>query len=289
MHPIVFEIPDAVPFLGGEPITSFGIFMFFAFLTGGYALRAELGRVGYDPDKAWDLIFVAVIGGIVGAKLYFVFLNYPRLFEVGISYVFSRGGMVWYGGFLLATAFVIWEIRRSKLPLGRMADLIAPPLAIGYAVGRIGCLMVGDDYGRPTSLPWGMRFPEGTPVSSVSNLESYFGIQVDPALVEQYGQIVPVHPTQIYEIALSTLMFAILLKLRPHGHTWGWLFMAWLAMAGMERFIVEVFRAKDDRFFGFLTLAQLISLSLILVGIMGLARLRAPTPGRSDEGASPSA
>ena len=256
--------------------------MSFAFLTGGYALREELGRVGYDPDKAWDLIFMAVIGGMLGAKIYYVLLNYPQLASEGIAFLFQRAGAVWYGGFLLATAFVIWKIRRSKLPLGRMADLIAPPLAIGYAVGRIGCLMVGDDYGRPTSLPWGMRFPEGTPVSSVSNLESYFGIQVDPALVEQYGQIVPVHPTQIYEIALSTLMFVILLKLRPHGHTWGWLFMAWLAMAGIERFIVEVFRAKDDRFFGFLTLAQLISLTLILVGVLGMTRLREPARGQSD-------
>lgn len=125
MHPIAFRLPDGLPFIGGTPITSFGIFMFLAFLTAGVVLRSEMKRTGYDPEKAWDFVFMAVVGGIVGAKVYYVLLNFPRLQEEGLSFVFSRGGMVWYGGFLGATALVVWEIRRSKLPLGRMADLHA--------------------------------------------------------------------------------------------------------------------------------------------------------------------
>jgi phosphatidylglycerol:prolipoprotein diacylglycerol transferase len=242
-----------------------------------------LKRTGYDPEKAWDFVFMAVIGGIVGAKVYYVLLNFPRLQAEGLSFLFSRGGMVWYGGFLGATALIVWEIRRSKLPMGRMADLHAVALAPAYAVGRIGCFLVGDDYGRPTDLPWGIRFPEGTPPTTVANLEGYFGIQVDPALVERYGNVVPVHPTQLYEVAISTLIFLVLLRLRGHEHRWGWLFMFWLVAAGLERGFIEFFRAKDDRFFGVFTLAQLLSLGLIAVGALGMARLWKPdsTKGRT--------
>ena len=281
MHPIAFRLPDGLPFIGGTPITSFGILMFLAFLTAGLVLRSELKRTGYDPEKAWDFVFMAVIGGIVGAKVYYVLLNFPRLQEEGLSFVFSRGGMVWYGGFLGATALVIWEIRRSKLPLGRMADLHAVALAPAYAVGRIGCFLVGDDYGRPTTVPWGIRFPEGTPPTTVTNLEAYFGIEVDPALVERYGQVLPVHPTQLYEVGISTLIFLLLWRLRGHKHAWGWLFMVWLVAAGLERGFVEIFRAKDDRFFGILTLAQVLSLGLVVVGVVGMQRLSEPGASES--------
>src|SRR5690606_26698447 len=145
--------------------------------------------------------------------------------------IFSRGGMVWYGGFLGATALVYWEIRRSKLPLGVMADSIAPALAIAYAVGRMGCFLVGDDWGRPTTLPWGIRFPNGTPPTTVQVIEREFGIQVDPEMVARYGEVLPVHPTQLYEVALSTLIFFALWRLRGRQYQAGWLFALWLVLA----------------------------------------------------------
>ncbi|HEX9887010.1 MAG TPA: prolipoprotein diacylglyceryl transferase [Longimicrobiales bacterium] len=274
MHPIVFRFPEALPILGGEAVTSFGVFMLLAFLTAGFALRAEMSRGGYDPDKAWDFIFMAVIGGILGGKIYYVLLNFPRLQQEGLSFVLQRSGMVWYGGFLGATALCVWEVYRSKLDLGRVADYVAAPLAIAYAVGRIGCFMVGDDWGRPTSLPWGVRFPLGSPPTRVDIIEREFGIAVDPELIERYGQIVPVHPTQLYEVALSTLIFLVLWRIRRHRHRAGWLFMMWLMMAGAERLLVEFFRAKDDRFFGILTLAQILSMALITVGFLGALRMR---------------
>ncbi|MGD2071617.1 MAG: prolipoprotein diacylglyceryl transferase, partial [Gemmatimonadota bacterium] len=187
---------------------------------------------------------------------------------------------VWYGGFLLAAALVLWEVKRSGLPMGKMTDFAAPALALAYAVGRVGCFMVGDDWGRPTSLPWGVRFPEGSPPTTVQVIES-MGVRVDPELVAQYGNVVPVHPTQLYEVGLSLLIFAILWRLRKHVHRAGWLFMLWLSLAGAERLIVEFFRVKDDRFFGPLTLAQLISLGLITVGILGMRRLASP-PSRGE-------
>jgi len=274
MYPYLFELPSWVPFLGGEPITSFGVMMLMAFLTAGYVLRAEMRRMGEDPDKAWDMVFMAVIGGIVGAKAYYVLLNYQRLATDPLGLIFSRGGLVWYGGFLAATALVVWEIHRQKLPLRKMADACAPAIALAYAVGRIGCFLVGDDWGRPTASWVGIRFPLGAPPSRVDIIEREFGIAVDPALVERYGQIVPVHPTQLYEVGLSTLIFFLLWRLRWRDHHPGWLFMVWLGLAGLERFLVEFLRAKDDRFIGPLTLAQVISLAIVAFAIAGMIRTR---------------
>ena len=278
MYPILFELPEWVPFLGGEPITSFGVMMLLSFLTGGYVLRAEMRRMGEDPEKAWDLVFMAVIGGIVGAKAYYVLLNYERLASDPMGLIFSRGGLVWYGGFLLATALVVWEIGRQKLPLRSMADACAPALALAYAVGRVGCFLVGDDWGRPTGSWVGIRFPQGAPPTRVDIIEQEFGITVDPALVEEYGQIVPVHPTQLYEVGMSTLIFFVLWRIRGHDHRPGWLFMLWLVLAGLERFLVEFLRAKDDRFIGALTLAQVLSLAIVAVGVAGMLSTRRAAP-----------
>ena len=282
MYPNFFELPDWIPLLGGQPITSFGVFMLLSFLTAGYVLRAELRRVGENPEKAWDFVFMAVIGGIVGARGYYVLLNFDRFLQDPAALLFSRGGLVWYGGFLLATALVIWEIRRQKMSVPATADLMAPALALAYAVGRIGCFMVGDDWGRPTDSWVGIRFPRGTPATTVDNIEQMFGIEVDPALVEKYGQVVPVHPTQLYEVGLSTLIFFALWRLRDHDHAKGWLFMLWLCLAGLERFAVEFLRAKDDRFIGILTVAQIISLAIVAFGLVGMARTWRAEESRSE-------
>jgi phosphatidylglycerol:prolipoprotein diacylglycerol transferase len=120
------------------------------------------------------------------------------------------------------------------------------------------------------------------PPSTVDVIERDFGIAVDPGLVEEFGQVVPVHPTQLYEVGMSTLIFFLLWRLRGGGRPAGWIFMLWLTLAGVERFLVEFLRAKDDRFIGFLTLAQMISLGIVVVGLVGMARVR--TPRRAEAG-----
>ena len=272
MYPVIFELPNWFPFLGGAPITSFGVFMLLSFLTGGYVLQVEMRRMGQDPEQAWDLVFWAVVGGIVGAKGYYILLNYPLLLSDPVGSILSRGGLVWYGGFLLATVLVVWQIRKQRLPLRAIADACAPALALAYGVGRMGCFLVGDDWGLPTDSWVVFRFPQGAPPTRVDVIERDFGISVDPALIEKYGQVVPVHPTQLYEVGLSTLIFFILWRIRRHSNGAGWLFMLWLVLAGTERFLVEFFRAKDDRFFGILTLAQIISLAIVVLGILGTVR-----------------
>ncbi len=281
MYPVLFKLPEWLPILGGEDITSFGVFMLFAFLTAGYVMRAELDRMGHDREKAWDFVFMAVIGGILGAKGYYILLNYERLLTDPVPLLLSRGGLVWYGGFGLAAALVIWEIKRSAIPLREGLDASAPALALAYAVGRIGCFLVGDDWGRPTDSWVGIPFPRGIVPSTVGVIERDFGIVVDPALVEKYGQVVPVHPTQLYEVGMSTLIFFLLWRLRGGGRPAGWIFALWLALAGVERLLVEFLRAKDDRFFGGLTLAQMISLGIVAVGLVGMGRSRTPKRAQS--------
>lgn len=271
MYPILFRFPEWVPVLGGEPVTSFGVMLFLAFLVAGYLLRARMSDTGIHPDRAWDLVFAAVIGGIVGAKLYYVFLNFPSLIA-NPRFLFARGGLVWYGGLLGGTVAVLYQTRRLGLPVRQTIDLTAPSMAMAYATGRLGCFLVGDDYGRPTASWAGIRFPEGSPPTSVENLAA-FGIEVDPALVESYGQIVPVHPTQLYEIAMALAIFAIVWRLRTNAHPPGWVFALWLGLASAARFLVEFVRAKDDRFLGNLTIAQVISLLLIATAVTAMVRL----------------
>jgi len=284
VYPNLFRLPEWLPLAGGLQITSFGVMLLLAFLAAGRVHRIGMAEEGLDPEQTWDLLLMAVLGGILGAKVYYVLLNYPRLIQDPASLIFSRGGMVWYGGFLGGVGLVLWQIRRLKMKLPIQADITAPGLALAYAVGRVGCFLVGDDWGRPTGSWVGIRFPQGTPPTRVDIIERDFGITVDPQLVERFGDVVPVHPTQLYEIGLSLLIFLFLWSIRRHRHARGWLFMLWLALAGMERFFVEFFRAKDDRFFGTLTLAQVISLALVLVGLLGVSRL---WKGTSSGGRSP--
>lgn len=285
MYPILFHLPEWVPLLGGEPITSFGVMMLVAFLTAALVLRSEMKRVDLDPEHVWDILFMAVVGGFVGARLYYVVLHLDWTLDDPMGMLLARGGMVWYGGFFGAAALVVWQVHRSNLPLARMADLMAPAAAIGYALGRVGCFLVGDDYGRPTDAWVGIAFPEGTPPTRVDVLEQTYGIDVDPELIREFGSVVPVHPTQLYEVALSTLIFLFLWRNRRHAHAAGWLFMIWLALAGTERFLVEFVRIKDDRFFGPLSLAQVISLVLVVVGVVGMRRLTRPGGSKpSDSG-----
>ena len=137
---------------------------------------------------------------------------------------------------------------------------------------------MGDDYGRPWDSRWAVAFPNGYPPSTVQNLVEQFGVK------ELVGrpplEVVAVHPTQLYEIAMGMLMFGILWRLRDHKHAEGWLFGLYCVLAGLERFIVEFFRAKDDRFFGPLTLAQTIALLFAVGGLVWMQMRREPGAGR---------
>ncbi len=251
IYPLIFN-------LGPLQITGYGLMMMVGFLMGGWLVGRELRRRGLKEDYAGDVVVAAVIGGIVGAKLWYVALTQDT------GALFSRGGLVWYGGFLGGTLAVILNGWRLRVPTRLTAQLVAPSLAAAYALGRVGCFLVNDDYGRPTDLAWGVKFPQGMPPSTAGNMETLFGIAV-PAGIDP-GTVLAVHPTQLYEVVAMLAVFAVLWVWRKREAGTGWLFGAYLVFAGIERFLVEFLRAKDDRLLNGFTVAQLTSVLLIAAG-----------------------
>lgn len=260
-----------LPVLGEFTLTSFGVMMALSFLAGFQVIRVELRRRGKDEQLAGDILLGALIGGIVGAKLYYVLLNWPLTVRDPLGMLTSRSGLVWYGGLIGGSLAVIWMIRRAGQTVAEMADVVAPALALSYAVGRMGCFLVGDDYGRPTDSWLGIEFPNGAPPSTAGNLRRAFGVDI-PAEIPD-SQVLAVYPTQLFEVGISLLIFFVLWRLRFRDRKPGWLFSLWLVLAGAERLFVEFFRAKDDRFFGVLSLAQIISIGLIGLGAWLMHRL----------------
>ena len=260
--------------LGPVEITGYGLMMMVAFLMGGWLIAIELKRRGLAEDYAADAVAAAVIGGIIGAKLWYVAVTQD------MHALFSRGGLVWYGGFIGGTAAVILNGWRLKVPLRWTMQLVAPALPAAYALGRIGCFLVNDDYGRPTELPWAVKFPHGLPPSTAASMEQLFGIPVPPGT--DPSTVLAVHPTQIYEAILMLAAFMWLWTLRKSDRPIGWIFGVYLVIAGVERFLIEILRAKDDRFLGPFTLAQLTSVILVAIGIWVMTKLRegaSPEPG----------
>ena len=250
--------------IGPLEITGYGIMMMVGFLIGGWLITLELRRRGLYEEYAADITVAAVVGGIIGAKLWYWVLNGGSLF--------SRGGLVWYGGFIGGALAVVLNGWRLKVPLRWTLHLTAPALAAAYGLGRIGCFIVNDDYGRPTDLPWGVKFPQGLPPTTAQQMAETFHIAVPPGT--DPTTVLAVHPTQLYEAALMLAAFAVLWHFRKANRPTGWLFGVYLVFAGVERFLIEIVRAKDDRIFGALTIAQVASIVLLLAGVLILTRWR---------------
>lgn len=270
MYPTLLEI-------GGFIVTTFGVMMFLAFLAGAWAMAAEMRLRDLDPEIAWDLLVWLAVGGILGAKLYYMALHPGEVAAHPLGSVFSRGGLVWYGGFIGGVVAFTWQVRRRGLPMATMFDTAAPGLALAYAFGRMGCFLVGDDYGLPTDGPLGMVFPRDAAIPSTAGYLRSVGADI-PAGVPD-AALLAVHPTQLYEIAAALAIFVALrlasrrLRLAP-----GRLFAIYLGLYGIERFLIEFLRAKDDRLLIGLSTSQFVSLVLIGVAAYVWARRRKP-PG----------
>lgn len=256
MYPYWLEI-------GSFRLPTFGPMVVLGFLAAHYFVKKELQRKGTDPELASSIITAGILGGLGGAKLYFVLFELPAQasWRELLGAVFSGSGLTFYGGFVVGAIAVVWVIGRHGAPLASTADAIGIGLAIGYAIGRIGCQLAGDgDYGVPTDLPWGMAYPDG----------------VVPTLAR-------VHPAPVYETLMGLAIFSVLWRTRRRILIPGLSFYLYLIMAGIARLSVEFVRLNPKVLWG-LTSAQVISVLLIAAGAAGVVYLRTARGGRRREG-----
>jgi phosphatidylglycerol:prolipoprotein diacylglycerol transferase len=240
--------------IGPLTLQTFGICFGLAFVACGIVLARRLHEIGKPRDWAYEIVFSALVGGLVGARIDYIVQNYDRVSDDLLGNIFSGTGLVWLGGLLGgALGVCIWAWRRGFLGVA-LLDLCAVPLAIGYAIGRVGCQLSGDgDYGKASDLPWAMAYPDGTVPTDIE-----------------------VHPTPVYETlamgAVALLLWNLRERVRP-----GALFALYLLLGGLERLLVEFIRRNDDLALG-LTLPQLISVGMMVVGAAWLVRLRGAQP-----------
>ncbi len=239
-------VPDILH-IGPIPIHIFGLLLALAFLAANWVIGREFERRGWEQSVASSALVWAAVGGIVGARLWLVVRDWDAFIRDPARFLFTGGGFVFYGGLLggaIAVTLVFW---RAGIPWLAGADAAGPAIAIGQAVGRIGCQLAGDgDWGSETTLPWGMTYPH-----AVVGWDKPPGVRV--------------HPTPIYESVAYFTIFAVLWRLRTRPQPDGTVFSWYLVLSGTVRFLVEFVRTNPRVAFG-LTDAQLTSLALVLIG-----------------------
>ena len=265
MWPIIFDFGDINVFgIEFHPvINSYGFMLMIAFYSCYYFLNKDLNRLGYDEKLAADVVFAAAVGGILGSKIYYLIENFNRVIADPMGMIFSGAGLVFLGGLMGGALAVTYVIRKNNLQWIKFADIVAPLLILGYAIGRVGCFLVGDDYGLPTHLPWGISFPDGLPPSTYAIFQTYYP-WVNLSGFEP--GVLTVHPTQLYETLLGLGIFYYLYNKRRSVVVAGSLFFTYLIFAGSERFFIEFLRVNTKYGFGF-SGSQLISLIMIGIGV----------------------
>ena len=247
-----------LPHLHIGPITlqTFGICFGVGFLAAGAVIARRLGELGRPRDWAYEMIFAGLVGGLVGARLDYIVQNWSKVSHDLLGNLFSGSGLVWYGGVVGGVIGVcLWAWRRGFLGLA-LLDLAAVPLALGYAIGRIGCQLSGDgDYGKVWDGPWAMAYPKGTVPTTHK-----------------------VHPTPVYETVAVGLIALLLWQLRDRLRP-GAIFALYLVLTGLERLLVEFIRRNPEEALG-LTLPQLVSIPMVIAGCawLILARTSRPVP-----------
>jgi phosphatidylglycerol:prolipoprotein diacylglycerol transferase len=240
VYPVLFRI-------GTFEVTSFGAMVAIGALVGLWLLRIELRRGGL-PETAGDAGIAGIAGGLAGAKLLWVVEHLGE--EPFFDLLLSRAGLSWFGGLLGGILAGLWLLNRRQLPILSVLAAATPGLAIGHALGRVGCFLVGDDYGRPSNLPWAVAFPEGLPPTTT-----------------------PVHPTQLYEALALVPVALVMRRLRRQRRADRIVFGVYLIAAGTVRFLVELVRINTP-VLGPLTVAGLASLAAVLLGFVLLVGSR---------------
>ena len=286
MYPVIFNFKGLI-------ISSYGLMLMIAFILCNYLLKRYLKTINIEPSIGDDLIFYAAIGGIVGAKLYYILEGIPTgeasaniqglvlIFKGIFSFSFSTitaginqfgSGLVFLGGLIGGMISVSIYIRKNKLDWFVVSDWVAPYLILGHSIGRIGCFLVGDCYGKPSVLPWAVSFPEGLPPTTYhsfkTNYNEIFLSHVQPLYEPlckgcDLSTIISVHPTQLYESFIYLLVFIVLCKIRSFSNIKGFVMIQYLFLAGLSRFVIEFYRVNPKYLFN-MSGAQLLSLIMIL-------------------------
>lgn len=241
MYPVLFRI-------GSFEITSFGVMVAIGALVGIWSFQRELRRSSL-PESGVDAAVAGVLGGLLGAKILWT-IEHAGGPEPLTGLLFSRGGMSWFGGLIGGVVAGVWMLRRRGVPIIAGLAAASPGLAIGHAIGRIGCFLVGDDYGRPSDLPWAVAFPKGLPPTEIR-----------------------VHPTQLYEMVLLLPIAWLLIRWRRQGVADRLVLGRYLVLAGTLRFAIEFIRVNEP-IAGPFTLAQMIAAALASAGIVLIATSR---------------
>ena len=241
--------------IGPIPINSFGLMVALGFFAGMYVLARSFERNGLPPELAEKYVIAAAISGLLGARLWFIMIYYGEINRPFIEVLFSSAGFVFYGGFLIALATLFILTRIDKISFAKFIDSVGPTMAIGYAIGRVGCQLSGDgDYGLATTSFWGMSYAQGV-VPTPPGIEAF--------------------PTPVFESVMALLVCAVLLKVEkdrllqaPFSR-----FGLYLLFMSIERFLIEFIRIEDRYAYG-LSEAQLIAVGLFLVGLILTLRNR---------------
>lgn len=256
MYPKILDI-------GTLTIHTYGLLLALAFIAGIWLASRNASKAGLNPDSIWNLGLIIIFSALVGAKL-LLFLSDYSYYSENPREIFSlatlRSSGVYYGGLLLALAASAWYLRRAKLPSWKVADISAPGIALGQAIGRLGCLSAGCCYGKATTLPWGIRF-------------------TDPYSAENVGVPLnlPLHPVQIYESIGAFLLFLYLMWRLKGRHFTGQIILEYLMLYAVLRFAIEFFRGDEDRGFvlhGLLSTSQFIGIITVLAALIVFAYLR---------------
>jgi len=221
-------------------------------LIGFLYVRIETIREGFDPDKITTLFLWVVITGFLGGRLLYIIVDWEHFVNEPWKTIFSRGGFVFYGGFILAFAVAIWQIRRNHLNMWKTADMFAPAVAIAYAIGRIGCFLNGCCYGRPTDSWLGVYFPPESPAGSLGK---------------------PLIPIQLFSSLTLFIIFAILIKVKRHKKFDGQLFWLYVLLYAVSRYIIEIFRGDPRGHIWFFSTSQFMSIIFAILALVMLGKL----------------
>jgi len=266
MHPVLLETRLFGLLATPWRLHAYGVLLAFGFLV-GLVLAARRARVeGADLEHVLDLGFFALLAGLFGAWLVFVLTAWRAYLDDPFALLaFWRGGLVWYGGVLGAALYVAHDCRRHRQSFWAVGDLLIPYVALGHAMGRLGCFFAGCCHGAATVMPWGVVFPPGAMAQQA---------QASAGLVDWLAPSLPVHPTQLYEAALELALFGGLVLWRARRRFVGQLVLLWLVGYGLGRFVIEQFRGDEERGVCGLSTSQYIAIALVLLAFSASLRLR---------------